>query len=81
MFSTRNGVMNLFDPVGREEHDPLIRLEFSLEHRNKGITVDVMEGALLQGYISFIEKEDGVLNIRSLKYQGQLRFKLLYRCA
>jgi len=40
-----------------------------------------MEGALLQKYVGFIEKEDGVPFISALKDQGQLRFKLLHRYA
>jgi len=39
-----------------------------------------MEGALLQKYVGFIEK-DGVSFISALNDQGQLRFKLLHRYA
>lgn len=59
MYTARSGVVNPFNPVGREKNDLLIRLKFSQEHRDECIAVDIMDGALLQKYIGFFEEKDG----------------------
>ena len=43
VYSARDGVINLVNPVGFQEHDLLVILWFSQEHRDEGIAVNVME--------------------------------------
>jgi hypothetical protein len=81
MNSARNSVVDLFDPVSREEYDPLVILQFSKEYRDHSIAMNIVEWPLLQKHISYIEKEEGVLFFGVLENQRKLRFKLFCSCA
>ena len=54
VYSACDGIIDLFYPVGRKEHDPLLILEGSEEHTNEGISVDVADGALLEKKIRLV---------------------------
>lgn len=48
MNSARNGVIDLFDAVGGEEHDSLVILQLSKEYRDHCITMNVAGSPFLK---------------------------------
>ena len=65
-------VVKAVDAVGGEEEDALVVLEEAEEGRDERVAVDVVQGALLEEDVGFVEEEDGLPDGRDVEDAREL---------
>jgi len=65
--ATLEGVIEGGHTVGRQKEDTSEVFELTQKHSNKGVSVDVMDRALLEENVRFVNEDDGVPGVGNVE--------------